>query len=155
MRPLSVAREEVAYHEAGHAIAALALGVSFEKVSIEPDDESHGRVHGFEVHEDELDDLDFLKRHIVITIAGPLAAARSLGEPDCEPLNNDREAIVDMLIRACGDPEALASGAAYKKYEERADRILDARWADVERLAVTLLGTETMAFGEVMELVAR
>jgi hypothetical protein len=63
-RPARTAAVQTAWHEAGHAVAALAIGVRFSSASIRHGRDSQGRVHGIVTGGD---------RSFVIDAAGHLA----------------------------------------------------------------------------------
>jgi hypothetical protein len=63
-RPARTAAVQTAWHEAGHAVAALAAGVRFSSASIRHGRDSQGRVHGIGAGGD---------RSFVIDAAGQLA----------------------------------------------------------------------------------
>jgi hypothetical protein len=68
-----------AYHEAGHAIAAAALGVAVEQVTIVPDLNSLGRCR----HARLGDDREGRERNAIIYLAGPAVDdLRGLRRPD-------------------------------------------------------------------------
>jgi hypothetical protein len=50
LAPARTAAVATAWHEAGHAVAALALGASFSSASIHHGCATEGRVHGIRVH---------------------------------------------------------------------------------------------------------
>jgi hypothetical protein len=64
LRPARKATVQTAWHEAGHAVAALAVGASFSSASIHHGPRSEGRVHGIRGG----DDLAF-----VVDAAGQIA----------------------------------------------------------------------------------
>lgn len=61
-------REEVAYHEAGHAVMGYLLGVGIDYATIEPNNEVAGRV-SYVVSLDKLPP----SQQVMITLAGPIA----------------------------------------------------------------------------------
>ena len=72
--------ERTAYHEAGHAVMALALGRPVDHVSIRPDAQRLGhcdfRKPVFRPSE------DWLEREMLISLAGPAAEGLFAGEYD-------------------------------------------------------------------------
>src|ERR1700687_5011540 len=75
MEPLH--NEATAYHEAGHAVVALALGRPVERVSVLPDRENLGLCEfGKSVFRPS---EDWLEREILIALGGIAAEARHTG----------------------------------------------------------------------------
>jgi hypothetical protein len=71
----------IAYHEAGHAIAAAALGVAVEEVSIVPDPERHNLGHCRPA--DCGRDRDGREKDVIITLGGPAVDdLRGVRRPD-------------------------------------------------------------------------
>ena len=72
--------QATAYHEAGHAVVALALGRAVQRVSILPDRERLGQCEFkkglFRPSE------DWLEREILIALGGIAAEARHTGDAD-------------------------------------------------------------------------
>src|SRR5882757_4231753 len=89
--------EIAAYHEAGHAVVALALSVTALHVSIEPRGDSAGRVihHGLPSPDED--------SAILIAFAGPLAQRRFA--PKSNWLTGD-VVIVDQIIEKSGGTTA-------------------------------------------------
>src|SRR5262245_39026517 len=54
MTPATQDRTATAYHEAGHAVASIALGLPIHSVSIVPDDVTAGRVRRYDNHPADL-----------------------------------------------------------------------------------------------------
>ena len=81
--------EAVAYHEAGHAVAAYALCVAFRRVTIIQDEEAQGHVFfGSWLTQRDVDvSLDRWKerqieKHSLVSLAGQAAAASKTGRDD-------------------------------------------------------------------------
>ena len=139
--------ESTAYHEAGHAVVALALGRPVHQVSILPN-----RVHlgacKFRKGEFRPTD-DWLEREMLIALAGLAAEARHTGDYAWEGAARDRQYVHRLAVQRAGERQA-----------ERLERRLLAK---VEHLlaqenhwrAVELIAAELLRLGEISGRAAR
>lgn len=157
-----VSRRTVAYHEAGHAVAAFFLRHPIREVSIVPDGEALGRVSQHPMprrirRRIEGGDLTpaaerWLEEQAVITLAGAAAAGRLLGRkawwrgarltvPHSKfgqvVVGGDVHEAVDLLEHMAGDPEEASLLLELMTY--RARRLIEGRWEFVQALAQALL----------------
>src|SRR4051812_47558937 len=90
-----------AYHEAGHAVAALALGRPVRYVSVLPGRELLGWCEfgkaTFRPSE------DWLEREILIALAGVAAQARHTGEYDWDGATRDENYARELAIQRAGE----------------------------------------------------
>src|SRR5947208_13339112 len=128
--------EATAYHEAGHAVAALALGRPVDHVSVLPDRERLGQCEfkkpAFRPSE------DWVEREILISLAGIAAEARHTGDYCWEAADRDRDYAEDLARdRAGSDRKAQR---LLRRLLSKAEHILyqDANWDAVERIAADL-----------------
>ncbi len=129
-------RRITAYHEAGHAALHLALGVQFTKVTIIPNEDYLGAVHGCSLLLPSPDDnperfcvltpemKSNIDREILIFLGGPLAEHRFLGKEwlrlnfyDLEGYSPPDLAEVSRLGEYLLEPEDEALNEI-KRYEE-------------------------------------
>ena len=102
--------EEVAYHEAGHAVAAClrprALGV--RSVSIEPGRTTEGRTHRLIDPNTRPPKLNLQRTvdEIVVLLAGPQAEERFAGHSDEDGARSDYERALSLAQR-CARPLAV------------------------------------------------
>ena len=134
---METSAEHTAYHEAGHAVMALALGRSVDHVSIQPDALFLGhcefRKAVFRPSE------DWLEREMLIALAGLAAEAIHSGDYAWDGAARDLRYARSLALDRAGNE---------RKAERLADRMLSkaehvlnkpAHWRAVERLAVELL----------------
>jgi ATP-dependent Zn protease len=133
--------EVAAYHEAGHAVVALALGRAVHGVSILPDRENAGlcefRKPVFRPSE------DWLEREILIALAGLAAEARFTGAYAWDGAARDVQYAHSLAVQRAG--------------ERRAERLERRLLSKVEHLlarpehwrAVELIAAELMRRGEI------
>jgi hypothetical protein len=104
-----VSRDEaaIAHHEAGHAVAAVTFRRSIVRVSIEPDQHSHGRLdqrpQRFDVPahgEVPAWTRRAVNADIVVAWAGPLAEERVAGGYDHETAEHDLDRMFDQAMSA-------------------------------------------------------
>src|SRR5271154_137066 len=95
------AAEHTAYHEAGHAVMALALGRPVDHVSILPDAQFLGhcefRKAVFRPSE------DWLEREMLIALAGAAAEARHTGEYAWDAADRDRASAEELAAERAAD----------------------------------------------------
>jgi hypothetical protein len=140
---------EVAYHEAGHATAAVVLGLGVESATIVRDGDRLGHVI---VPVDEHGGVEYYIKQATMTWCGVLAGERHVGVV-VEDLGGDDH----QQIEAYGDLAGLGFGeaptfAAWTR--QRAMNLLAAHWAAVAAVALALLEHDTLTGSEVRRLVA-
>jgi ATP-dependent Zn protease len=139
--------EATAYHEAGHAVVALALNRPVHRVTILPDSDSLGTCEfGKSVFRPS---EDWLEREILISLGGIAAEARLTGEHAWESAARDRQYVHRLCVQRAG--------------ERRAERLLRRLLARAEHLlsqprhwrAVELIAAELMQCGTISGRAAR
>ena len=151
-------RRYAAYHEAGHAIVAHALGREIVEVSIVPRDRDRGR----RVSRDALSwrawTPDERWHHaIAVLVAGVMAAGRASTAEIPESVvvggAHDLEQAVE-IVRLKGEP---AGSSRYERVMEIgcpiAHEVLEARWPVVEALAQELLQHPRIRGARVIEII--
>jgi ATP-dependent Zn protease len=160
-------RVRTAYHEAGHAVAALMLGLPLEEVSITMDGE-HGLVGGTHcrprlAHLDpdthwgrvSPEDAGQLRAAIMVSCAGPLAEARCTGRFTWRCGEGDRETAMEYARYMRHDPAAFQ---AYLDaiFRQTAELINATRtWPLVEAVAQALLERGRLDGPEARQIVAQ
>jgi hypothetical protein len=142
-------RVEAAYHEAGHAVMALALGLPVQSVTIEP---NLGSAEGFEDRPYPKAELSrehdsATWRRLLTTVAGPVAEVMFLRPtPYHEPVHIDWEVECpevwaddrDVSLECCGALYRDSPAEALQEAELASWCLLRARWPEVEELAERL-----------------
>ena len=128
--------ELTAYHEAGHAVIALALGRTIHKVSVLPNRERLGECRFGKGNARATD--DWLEREILIALGGLAAEARHTGTYAPEEAKEDLRFVRRLALERKSD-------RAVERYEQRmlakVEYMLadDGTWKAVELIAAELL----------------
>src|SRR5439155_12145082 len=93
-----------AYHEAGHAVIALALGRTIHKVSALPNRERLGECRFGKGNARAAD--DWIEREILIALAGPAAEARFTGTFADEEAKEDLRFVRRLALERKSDRAA-------------------------------------------------
>jgi ATP-dependent Zn protease len=128
--------EATAYHEAGHAVAALALGRPVHQVSVLPDRESSGLCEFRKgvVRPSE----DWLEREMLIALAGVAAEARRTGEYAWDAADGDLRYVRDLAVQRAGERRAAR---LERRLLAKAEHLLarEGHWRAVELIAAELM----------------
>ena len=128
--------EATAYHEAGHAVVALALGRPVHQVSILPNSEHLGRcdVRKGTFRPSE----DWLEREILIALGGVAAEARYTGTYAWDEAGRDRQYVRRLAVQRAGERQAER---LERRLLAKAEHLLDrpGHWRAVELIAAELL----------------
>ena len=141
--------DATAFHEAGHAVAMIAVGIPFHYVTIESDEEFFGRVHvgyhpmflnvGRRVYARDL------RAYITSLYAGPIAETKF----SSQPAGGDDEAQAGYLLYQMYGPRAETHGGALRA---QARRLVTAHWQDIVCIAQALLRERDLQFARVEQL---
>jgi ATP-dependent Zn protease len=129
--------EVTAYHEAGHAVMALALGRPVTAVSILPDRRFLGVCEfGKAVFRPS---EDWLQREILIALAGIAAEARHTGEYAWDAADHDRVYAEELAAQRAGSDRKTQR--LMRRLLSKAEHLLsrEENWRAVEKLAAELL----------------
>ena len=130
--------EATAYHEAGHAVLAMALGRQVHAVSILPNRETLGvcefRKASYRPSE------DWIENEILIALGGVAAEAKHTGVHAWGPAARDWQYVYGLAVERAG--ERRAERLAYRLLS-KAEHLLakDGYWRAVELIAAALLQT--------------
>jgi ATP-dependent Zn protease len=123
-----------AYHEAGHAVAALALGRPVQGVSVLPHREHLGicqfRKGTFRPSE------DWLEREALIALAGLAAEARHTGNYAWDMAARDLRYVRGLAVQRAGERQAER---LERRLLAKTEHLLGHHWGAVERIAAELL----------------
>ena len=140
MRGMGDDRKAVAYHEAGHAVVALALGYRCYSVAIE----DAGRAVCDEPAEHAL----------ALMIASFIAEAKCMGEADIWRDEADRVRAADLALWiARGDMNTASSLLSTVTAQAKAR--IEEHWAEIETIANALVEKRKLSGEEVLTLFAR
>ena len=128
--------EATAYHEAGHAVVALALGRAVHGVSILPDRETLGlcefRKGAFRPSE------DWLEREMLIALGGIAAEARHTGHYARDAAAHDLDYVRRLAAQRAGERRAER---LERRLLAKAEHLLarEGHWRAVELMVAELL----------------
>ena len=135
---MDTTKQETAYHEAGHALVALAVGCPVVQVSIQPGTHlqtAHCALsEGFPVI---LDDID----QVAVAVAGSLAQGFLTSQRESYPSRSDFALINHKTLEV--------QEAGYGKCV----KLLTDNWHAVEGVAAALLSRNTLTGSEVVAIV--
>ncbi|MFO0880363.1 MAG: hypothetical protein U0840_23710 [Gemmataceae bacterium] len=129
--------EATAFHEAGHAVAALALERPVMKVSIRPDREKLGIcAFGKAVIRPS---QDWLEREMLIALAGMAAEANRTGTYDRAAAGRDLAYVQKLALQRAGNERQAER--LERRMLARVEHLLgqEPHWAAVEAIAAALL----------------
>lgn len=155
---MSRALREIAFHEAGHAVACIALREDFGCVSIEFNDDSAGRVKTVPLSEEQQEYYELPSRpaairwwdnRIIIAMAGNICQAMAGYAPfsDKEPfaVDTDSRWITQHVPEDFYQIDADGRLCLPEKYTASAHEILAAWWPGVKALVAALLVHKTLS----------
>ena len=133
------------YHEAGHAVSALWLGIAIGTVSVEPD-ESEGSLGHVVTKtpawiqpdaELSLKAKDWIQRRIQVALAGRIAERLFTGRWNRVGAASDFHTAVDLADYCCGSNEEV--GAFIKWLDLKARGLVSWHRSEIEKVADVLL----------------
>ena len=134
--------EITAYHEAGHAVAALALGRPVQRVSVLPDAKFLGRCEfGKGVFRPS---EDWLEREILIALGGIVAEAMHTGDYAWDGAARDLLTVRRLLVQRFGEKRA---DRFERRLLSKTEHLLgdEGHWAAVELIAADLVRLGTIS----------
>lgn len=142
--------ESTAYHEAGHAVIAIVLGRTVQRVSILPKLQTLGRCE-FQKGKPRPTE-DWLEREILIALAGLAAEARYTGQYAWGGAVQDLQGAKRLATMRAGERnfERLL-----KRMLAKVEHMLDQpeNWRAVQLIATELLKSETISGRAVVHLI--
>ena len=152
--------EATAYHEAGHAVAAIEMGFKVSSVSIQPDEFSHGRtVHNNPLYRMNLNSHEHsdrlrlrVERAVIIALAGPEAQQRynprTIRKQD---VKDDVDRVMRVLSEFTASNEELE--AYFDLLRIRTRQLIDLKWDAVQRLSRALCERTALSGAEARRMV--
>lgn len=152
-------REAIAYHEAGHVVAAWWCKLPIRSASIVQDDESWGRVllGGFPkwFHPDIATDLrhrDLCERRAIVFLAGAAAEARYRGRKQWwQGAGRDLRNAASILDYIVGGPDE--ADAYLNLVRVWATSLVSNQWSAIEAVAHELLKRNQLPRKEVIAII--
>jgi hypothetical protein len=133
----------VAYHEAGHAVLAMALGRPIQKVSVAPNDLRLGHC---EFKKGLIrPSHDYVETQILIFFGGLAAEARFRGTYEWDGAAQDLRGIRELTKRRAGGEKQIAR--LERRMLDKAEYLLGQPelWLAVERIASELVAKTTIS----------
>lgn len=147
-----------AHHEAGHAIAALHERIPFQFVTVVPTSGTLGRVELFcpptLVSDVKAGNVPRkrLESEILVSLCGPEAERRFIGEHNHQGANSDLRWSVDLLAMHAGSDDEVRAWIALMQI--RAAGFVEGYWEEIASLADALIERKTMKRTHVRKLLA-
>jgi ATP-dependent Zn protease len=135
--PSSPTEIAVAFHEAGHAVMALALGRAVQRVSVQP---NHLRQGNCELKKGTFrPSKDAVETEILILLGGLAAEARQTGHYAWEAAAADLRGVRSLLEQRASSQRQLER--LERRMLDKAEYVLEqaGAWTAVERIAAELL----------------
>jgi ATP-dependent Zn protease len=132
-----------AYHEAGHAVVALALGRPVHRVTILPDRERLGTcLFGKAVFRPS---EDWLEREALIALGGLAAEARYTGVYALDGAARDRQYVAGLALQRAGN--ARKAERLERRLLSKVEHLLsqEDNWRAVERISAELVRAGTIS----------
>lgn len=151
-------REQTAYHEAGHAVVSVALGLMGEHVTIEADHDSSGAsMAAAEYPTDEDAEAlrlyapgEFWLRQATIRYAGAAALRHAGYRRWREGADDDYTWAADAINRITGDDVSMKH--LFALAQRRAAVLVEHYWPEIEAVAKGLLAEATLTAEQVGKL---
>lgn len=140
-----------AYHEAGHAVAAFALGIPVKHVSIMPDPKRGSAGH---VRLGKCRSVDAMHKQGIVALAGE-AAQRRYNPRSVRRHHGggDRQAVADYAFERTGSGEQATLLA--RLWGLQARDLVEKRWGAIHLIATALLRQSTLNAAQVRMVLFR
>jgi hypothetical protein len=158
-KPKSGRRQTTAFHEAGHAVVAHALGVRLYGATVVPAEGYAGQVEHESVLRRIRLDVDGstrarlrVERAIKIGLAGAVAQQRHR-PPSLRRwrTDGDYQSVAELALRVCGTEKIANAFIEWLRLETAA--LLDLRWHEVKAVAKALLEKHHLTGAEIDETI--
>lgn len=138
-----MSKKLTAYHEAGHAVMALLMGRSVQKVSIIPSQNRLGAVTMQKGRAKQVQDK--LEAEMLILLAGMAAEGRVSGQYNVQGAGQDLRMVEKLAISRTGNPKQ-ATKLIHKTLDKTQHLLSNkANWTAVKVIAKELLEHESIS----------
>lgn len=138
-----MSRELTAYHEAGHAVMALLVGRSVQKVSIIPSQNRLGAVTMQKGRAKQVQDK--LEAEMLILLAGLAAEGRKSGQYNLQGAAQDLRHVEQLALSRAGNPKQ-ATKLIHKTLDKTQHMLSNkSTWTAVKAIAAELLEHESIS----------
>ncbi len=153
--------EEIAFHEAGHAVVHHENGVRFLKISIEPDTDGKSLGHvslklpkWYRTEASPTRARLYMERLVIGQMAGHIAQEKHAQKsPDFETYESDLEQALEHVCRFVG---SMRTAEAYMRllWEMARDLVeMESTWRQIEALAAALLQRKAIGYRDASKLI--
>lgn len=154
-------REATAYHEAGHAVAALHEDRPFKYVTIKPSEDSIGHVH-YEASvvrtSARMADRNFMDYgRLLVSLAGCKAERRRMGRHNHAGAYEDYRRAVEVVCLT-GETGGMMEDRPFVRSVVRAamqeaEDLVNMWWPEVDAVAKALVARETLSRSDVLDVI--
>ncbi|MGJ8672873.1 M50 family metallopeptidase [Rubritalea sp.] len=138
-----MSKELTAYHEAGHAVMAILMGRSVQKVSIIPSQNRLGAVTMQKGRAKQVQDK--LEAEMLILLAGMAAEGRKSGQYNLVGASQDLRMVEKLALSRAGNPKQ-ATKLIHKTLDKTQHLLSNkANWSAVKAIAKELLENESIS----------
>lgn len=150
----------VAHHEAGHAVAAIYLGIPFQYATVLAEEDSLGHVlfkrapkwACNEYSPRRLRQREYWEHKVIVGFAGRIAEEHFLGRGTRYGHHSDYQNIVDCGLPFWGaNPEVHIHW--FRWLHAQSKELVIRRWRDISAVANALIESETLSYQEIRNLV--
>lgn len=153
--------KRVAYHEAGHAVAAYIVRRRWQYATIEPTDDSLGHIRYFPApatfHPDADEDTRTryrLEQYATTALGGVVAEAKLIGSHNWVGASADLRQAVDWLDYLSSGPDETGAYVGWMLERTRGLLRQEHWWLAVEHLAAALLVHRRLDYRRCRQLIA-
>jgi ATP-dependent Zn protease len=148
--PIAKTEEEVAYHEAGHIVAALILGnIHIDFASIISRKNEAGRVRPF-VAEYNDGKKNTTRQMIILTLSGPVAHKRYYPDMDPRCGEGDFQQVNKYFHELC-IPESEYE-EHLNKFRKKTERLINKHWDLIVKIAEALVEKKEIGSDEIYKV---
>ena len=144
-----------AYHEAGHAVAYILTNRKFKYVTIKPDETSMGSLMPHFRNKGSMHfynmSIEGLSSYCIRCLSGPIAEFIRTGSHNHVGAKTDYQNVGEVILTVFGEDGPTAQ-LFLKFIKSHTKDLLQANWDFVGRIALGLIGHETLSYQDVIKL---